>query len=52
LVNKVEEMSKYISNLKLNGVPAVESSRKRGFLGLIISLKKQFGTVYTVEGSL
>jgi hypothetical protein len=39
LVNKVEEMSKYISNLKLNGLPAVESSRKTGFLGLIISLK-------------
>jgi hypothetical protein len=38
-VNNVEEITRYISNLKVNGVPAVESCRKRGFLGLIISLK-------------
>jgi hypothetical protein len=47
LVNKVEEITRYISNLKLNGVPAVESSRKRGFLGLIISLKNSL-ELYTL----
>jgi hypothetical protein len=44
---KVEEITRYISNLKLNGVPAVESSRKRGFLGLIISLKNSL-ELYTL----
>jgi hypothetical protein len=46
-VNNVEEITRYISNLKVNGVPAVESCRKRGFLGLIISLKNSL-ELYTL----